>query len=236
MSISLDKATLEAALVGYQQHLQQIESKMADLRRMLGQAPASAPAAKRARKTAGKQKHRMSPEGRARIAAAQRARWAKAKKAQDEATLANARIDLDRYTKLAASNSGSKQQADTQKALVAQLEAQVQLRTAEQKQAGAAYAQLALKAFNEVETALASESSLAAREQVLRQGLGDSRRALELEQVRFRVGSKDLRSVTQQQLAAYAVSMSLLRVQTEQRVQRVQLHLALGGDFAPADS
>ena len=49
-----------------------------------------------------------------------------AKKAQDEATLANARLDLDRYTRLAASNSGSKQQADTQKALVAQLEAQVQ--------------------------------------------------------------------------------------------------------------
>ena len=49
-----------------------------------------------------------------------------AKKAQDEATLANARMDLDRYTRLAASNSGSKQQADTQKALVAQLEAQVQ--------------------------------------------------------------------------------------------------------------
>ena len=49
-----------------------------------------------------------------------------AKKAQDEATLANARLDVDRYTRLAASNSGSKQQADTQKALVAQLEAQVQ--------------------------------------------------------------------------------------------------------------
>jgi multidrug efflux system membrane fusion protein len=48
-----------------------------------------------------------------------------AKKAQDEATLANARIDLDRYLRLAATNSGSKQQADTQKALVAQLEAQV---------------------------------------------------------------------------------------------------------------
>jgi multidrug efflux system membrane fusion protein len=49
-----------------------------------------------------------------------------AKKAQDEATLANARLDFDRYSRLAASNSGSKQQADTQKALVAQLEAQVQ--------------------------------------------------------------------------------------------------------------
>jgi multidrug efflux system membrane fusion protein len=49
-----------------------------------------------------------------------------AKKAQDEATLANARIDLERYNKLVAANSGSKQQADTQKALVAQLEAQLQ--------------------------------------------------------------------------------------------------------------
>jgi NodT family efflux transporter outer membrane factor (OMF) lipoprotein len=117
-----------------------------------------------------------------------------------------------------------------------QLEAQVELRTAEQKQAGAAFAQTAIKAFNEVETALASESTLAARERVLRQGLVDTQRALELEQVRFRVGSKDLRTVTQQQLAAYAVSMSLIRVQTEQRVQRVQLHLALGGDFAPAGS
>jgi multidrug efflux system membrane fusion protein len=50
-----------------------------------------------------------------------------AKKAQDEATLANARIDLDRYSRLLAANSGSKQQADTQKAVVAQLEAQVNL-------------------------------------------------------------------------------------------------------------
>jgi len=43
-----------------------------------------------------------------------------AKKAQDEAVLANARIDLDRYEKLAATNSINKQQADTQRALVAQ--------------------------------------------------------------------------------------------------------------------
>ncbi len=48
-----------------------------------------------------------------------------AKKAQDEAQLANARIDLERYTRLAATNSATRQQADTQKALVQQLEAQV---------------------------------------------------------------------------------------------------------------
>jgi multidrug efflux system membrane fusion protein len=52
---------------------------------------------------------------------------AKAKKAQDEAQLANARLDLERYNRLVASNSATRQQADTQKAMVAQLEAQVNL-------------------------------------------------------------------------------------------------------------
>jgi multidrug efflux system membrane fusion protein len=50
-----------------------------------------------------------------------------AKKAQDEATLANARLDLERYNRLAATNSVPRQQLDTQKATVAQLEAQVKL-------------------------------------------------------------------------------------------------------------
>ncbi len=50
-----------------------------------------------------------------------------AKKAQDEAQLANARLDLDRYTRLAATNAVNKQQLDTQRALVSQLEAQIKL-------------------------------------------------------------------------------------------------------------
>jgi membrane fusion protein, multidrug efflux system len=49
-----------------------------------------------------------------------------AKKAQDEATLANAKLDLERYTKLLASNAIQKQQVDTQKATVDQLTAQTQ--------------------------------------------------------------------------------------------------------------
>jgi multidrug efflux system membrane fusion protein len=49
-----------------------------------------------------------------------------AKKAQDEAVLANAKNDLARYQKLAATNAINRQQADTQKALVAQDTAQVQ--------------------------------------------------------------------------------------------------------------
>ena len=49
-----------------------------------------------------------------------------AKKAQDEALLANARTDLARYIRLAESNSATRQQSDTQRSLVAQYEAQVQ--------------------------------------------------------------------------------------------------------------
>jgi multidrug efflux system membrane fusion protein len=50
-----------------------------------------------------------------------------AKKALDEATLANARLDLERYTRLVASNSIPRQQLDTQKMTVAQQEAQINL-------------------------------------------------------------------------------------------------------------
>jgi membrane fusion protein, multidrug efflux system len=55
---------------------------------------------------------------------------AKAKKAQDEANLANAQNDLERYQRLAATNAINKQQLDTQRATVAQLTAQVQSDTA----------------------------------------------------------------------------------------------------------
>ena len=49
-----------------------------------------------------------------------------AKKAQDEAQLANAKLDLDRYIRLAATNAVQKQQVDTQRSLVDQLTAQTQ--------------------------------------------------------------------------------------------------------------
>ena len=80
MALKLDSATLRAALAGYQQQLEQIESKMGELRRRLGKPPGTAAKAKKAPK-----KHRISPEGRERIAAAQRARWARANKAKKAA-------------------------------------------------------------------------------------------------------------------------------------------------------
>ncbi len=50
---------------------------------------------------------------------------AKAKQAQDQANLANAKLDLQRYATLVKQDSGSRQQFDTQNAQVTQLIAQV---------------------------------------------------------------------------------------------------------------
>jgi multidrug efflux system membrane fusion protein len=51
---------------------------------------------------------------------------AQAQRARDVAQLGNARTDLSRYTNLLAEDAATQQQVDTQKALVAQLEAAVQ--------------------------------------------------------------------------------------------------------------
>lgn len=55
---------------------------------------------------------------------------AEARVAQDEAQLANARLDLARYTRLSQGDFTTRQQADTQRATVAQLEAQMRLNQA----------------------------------------------------------------------------------------------------------
>jgi outer membrane protein, multidrug efflux system len=112
------------------------------------------------------------------------------------------------------------------------LQSQVDIRTAEQQAAIADYGKVTAKAFGEVEGALSAGFAAAAREDILRRSERENARALELAQVRFRVGSGDLRGVQQQQLALYSVQVALLRMQTERLVQRVNLHLALGGGFA----
>jgi multidrug efflux system outer membrane protein len=111
------------------------------------------------------------------------------------------------------------------------LKTQVEIRTAEQKQAVAEYASIGLRAFGEVESALSAENAAREREQILTQALSDSQRAFDVVQTQFKVGSTDLRFVSQRQLALDATRAALVRVQAEQRVQRVNLHLALGGSF-----
>ena len=113
-----------------------------------------------------------------------------------------------------------------------ELEANVSVRTAQQSEALARYAGQALKAIGDVESALATSKSLADRVGLLTQVLADQETTLKYEQESFRIGRQDLRIVQQQQMQVQAARMSLLRVQSEQLIQRVNLHLALGGSFA----
>jgi outer membrane protein, multidrug efflux system len=115
------------------------------------------------------------------------------------------------------------------------LRAQTEIRSAEQKQAVAEYARAAQRAFSEVESALSAEVVLRDRDTILVESIRDNQRALDLAQIQYKVGKIDLRVVQQRQLALYGARTTRLQVQSEQLAQRVNLHLALGGSFEPAD-
>jgi len=113
------------------------------------------------------------------------------------------------------------------------LQAQVEIRTAEQRAAVADYGRIGARAFSEVENALSAGFTLTQRVPVLAASVAENERALELVQVRYRVGTVDQRAVQQQLLATSAARAALTRATGERLVQRVNLHLALGGSFAP---
>src|SRR5205814_8077919 len=91
------------------------------------------------------------------------------------------------------------------------------------------------RAFGEVENALSSGFALDERTTILSRVIAENDRALELSQVRYRVGSSDLRAVNQQQLALYSARSAQIHVEAERRVQRVNLYLAIGGSFEAED-
>ncbi|HTS22657.1 MAG TPA: TolC family protein [Casimicrobiaceae bacterium] len=114
------------------------------------------------------------------------------------------------------------------------LQAQVEARTGEQQAAIADYGKVGIRAFGEVEGALAAGSTAEQREQILVRAVRENERGLELANIKYRVGSIDLRGVQQQQLALYSSRVALIGVQSERLIQRINLHLALGGNFEAA--
>ena len=113
------------------------------------------------------------------------------------------------------------------------LDAQVDIRNAEQKLAIADYGRIAQRAFAEVEAALSAAVTADEREAILARSVASNARTLELANVRFNVGSGDLRAVLQQNVALYGSRTALLQAQTDRLVQRINLYLALGGSFEP---
>ena len=119
----------------------------------------------------------------------------------------------------------------------ARCRAQVRIRTAEQKQAVAEYGRIGARAFGEVENALSAEFAAARREDMLGRAVAENEKALGFAQAALQGRlRRPARGVAAAARDATARARALLRVQTEQLVQRVNLYLALGGGFdaAPA--
>jgi outer membrane protein, multidrug efflux system len=114
------------------------------------------------------------------------------------------------------------------------LKAQVKIATAEQKIALALYGQMALRAFSEVETALANEELLSEQQHHAESVLEQDTEALRLGRIRYDVGSTNLLSVLQLEARQIGTQFDLISLRNDRLANRVALHLALGGGFTPA--
>jgi NodT family efflux transporter outer membrane factor (OMF) lipoprotein len=114
------------------------------------------------------------------------------------------------------------------------LQAQVEIADATQRMALADYGRVGAKAFAEVEEALSGGFTADARAALQSTVVAERERAVRLAQERYRVGSGDLRAVSQEELALFSARTALIQLRAEQLVQRASLYLALGGDFGTA--
>ena len=110
-------------------------------------------------------------------------------------------------------------------------DAQVQISTAEQKQAVAAYGQAALEAFGEVETSLDQGVVLDKRKAALTEAADEANEAYRVARLRYDEGETDLIDVLTIQQRVFSTESNLVSVERQRLEQRVNLNLALGGSW-----
>lgn len=110
-------------------------------------------------------------------------------------------------------------------------QAQVEISTAEQKQAVAAYGQAALEAFGEVETNLDQGVVLVERLASLSEAASEANEAYRIARLRYDEGETDLIDVLTIQQRVFSTESNLTAVQRLLLDQRVNLNLALGGSW-----
>ncbi|MBI2502860.1 MAG: efflux transporter outer membrane subunit [Candidatus Latescibacteria bacterium] len=113
------------------------------------------------------------------------------------------------------------------------LRAGVDLARAGREGAVAAYAQVLLQAFAEVESALDAETFLQTQEQALRTAADEALAARRLAEERYQRGLSDMITLLTAQNSAFESESRWLATRRQQLEARVDLHLALGGGFAP---
>lgn len=113
------------------------------------------------------------------------------------------------------------------------LRANVRLAEARAREALENYASVMLRAFAEVETALAAEQHLRQRQAALEESLQQARAALRLAETRYQTGLVDYLTLLESQRALYLAESDLIEVQRQRWANRIDLYLALGGGFEP---
>lgn len=112
-----------------------------------------------------------------------------------------------------------------------ELKARQDIRTAEQKAAAASYVGVALRAFEDVEEALADDHFLRRREAALGEMVSSSGDAVGLGRKQLDQGQTDMFTILRLGGENLAAKIELTKVRASRLRERVNLHLALGGDF-----
>lgn len=94
------------------------------------------------------------------------------------------------------------------------------------------YAAAALQAFQEVESTLRAERYLAGQEQALATATRESLLAEELAGERYASGLIDITTLLEAQRRAFDAQRALIDLRNQRLQNRINLHLALGGDYA----
>ena len=105
------------------------------------------------------------------------------------------------------------------------------VRTAEQKASAASYVGVVLRAFENVEDAFASDYYLRRREAALDEMVSTSAEAVKLGRVRLGEGQETMFTILRLAGENLAAKIQLTQIQASRLRERVNLHLALGGDF-----
>ena len=111
------------------------------------------------------------------------------------------------------------------------LRANIAISQAESDELVADYAETVLQAFREIETALAAERYYAEQQLHLATASTEAERAEQLSQSQYQRGLVDIITLLESQRRAFTARSTLLNVLNLRAQNRVDLHLALGGDF-----
>ncbi len=112
-----------------------------------------------------------------------------------------------------------------------ELKAAEDIRSAEQKAAAAAYTATGLRAFGDVENALANESYLRQREASLTNMVDSGATTVKLGRLQLDQGQTEMFNILRLTGESLAAKIELTRIRAARLRERANLHLALGGSF-----